>query len=653
MASILKVDTIQDQAGNNIISEAANVITIGASGDTITVPAGATVSGFTSAGIDDNATSTAITIDSSERIGIGTTAPSNYYSNKLVIDCGSASQDGLTIVSESTKDGMVSFADGTSGSNRYSGFILYDHADNEFRIATNGSERMRIDSSGNVGIKNTTMASFSNLPATDLVVGAGTTNSGITIYSGTTHGSNIAFADGASGDARNQGIIQYHHNGDYMRFFTSATERMRINSTGLGIGTSSPANNLHIFTDASGEGILVKSTGNTYNDIIGDANRSSAGNNLVRFRGNWNGNSVAMITFDAGSDTTNKDNADIVFHTASSGTLFQRMKISESGNVGIGETAPLGKLHIKTADSGATVNGVADELVLEGSGRSGMTILSGTSSIGTIGFGDSGNNIIGSINYNHDGNLLTFFTNDAERMRIDSSGSVGIGTSTPQTIFHILQTAETVDSGIKIVGSSSPVSGRIYMNSTDIHIDNATAGQNTGITLDTSGKTGIGTASPSTTLDVNGTIKATGFDGANAPAWSAKRGSPQTGIADNTSVLIICDSEDFDTDNAYNTSTGIFTVPSGKGGKYMVGAVFRTHGTGASTRIATSIFIGSNVTRQTNFNQVSSGESSGACHAVLNLSAGDEVSFKIFQNSGSAVNAEASGKTYFYGYKIG
>jgi hypothetical protein len=42
MTSILKVDTIQDQSGNNIINENADTITIGASGDTITIPAGAT-----------------------------------------------------------------------------------------------------------------------------------------------------------------------------------------------------------------------------------------------------------------------------------------------------------------------------------------------------------------------------------------------------------------------------------------------------------------------------------------------------------------------------------------------------------------------------------------------------------------------------------
>ena len=42
MSSIIKVDTIQDQDGNNIINENADVITVGASGDTITIPAGAT-----------------------------------------------------------------------------------------------------------------------------------------------------------------------------------------------------------------------------------------------------------------------------------------------------------------------------------------------------------------------------------------------------------------------------------------------------------------------------------------------------------------------------------------------------------------------------------------------------------------------------------
>ena len=45
MTAILKVDTIQDTAGNNIINESSNTITIGASGDTISIPSGATITG--------------------------------------------------------------------------------------------------------------------------------------------------------------------------------------------------------------------------------------------------------------------------------------------------------------------------------------------------------------------------------------------------------------------------------------------------------------------------------------------------------------------------------------------------------------------------------------------------------------------------------
>ncbi len=43
MTSILKADTIQDTDGNNIINESSNTITIGASGDTISIPSGATI----------------------------------------------------------------------------------------------------------------------------------------------------------------------------------------------------------------------------------------------------------------------------------------------------------------------------------------------------------------------------------------------------------------------------------------------------------------------------------------------------------------------------------------------------------------------------------------------------------------------------------
>ena len=84
----------------------------------------------------------------------------------------------------------------------------------------------------------------------------------------------------------------------------------------------------------------------------------------------------------------------------------------------------------------------------------------------------------------------------------------------------------------------------------------------------------------------------------------------------------------------------------------MVGASFRSNASGSATRLASFITVGGTIIRQTNFNQNSNGEGSSSVHGVLNLSAGDVVAFKMYQNTGSAVNAEADGKTYFYGYKI-
>ena len=81
-----------------------------------------------------------------------------------------------------------------------------------------------------------------------------------------------------------------------------------------------------------------------------------------------------------------------------------------------------GGVHIKTADASVSaVNSAADELVLENSASCGLSIFSGTGEVGKIAFGDSDDNNIGEIFYNHSSNDMEFKANATTYITIDSS----------------------------------------------------------------------------------------------------------------------------------------------------------------------------------------------------------------------------------------
>ena len=86
-----------------------------------------------------------------------------------------------------------------------------------------------------------------------------------------------------------------------------------------------------------------------------------------------------------------------------SGTsLLPTLGVITAKDLGVG-------IHIRTADSGASVAGASDELIIEGSAHCGMTFLTGTSQTSSIAFGDSGDNDIGLIEYNHSTDKMVFW----------------------------------------------------------------------------------------------------------------------------------------------------------------------------------------------------------------------------------------------------
>ena len=112
-------------------------------------------------------------------------------------------------------------------------------------------------------------------------------------------------------------------------------------------------------------------------------------------------------------------------------TLLPTLGVITAKDLGVG-------IHIRTADSGASVASDMDELVLENSTNTGLTILSATDGLGRIAFGDSGDNAVGSIDYNHDGNLLKFGTAGALGLQIDGNGHV---TKPKNPLFKVQQTS--------------------------------------------------------------------------------------------------------------------------------------------------------------------------------------------------------------------
>jgi hypothetical protein len=346
-------------------------------------------------------------------------------------------------------------------------------------------------------------------------------------------------------------------NTDALTFGTNNTERMRIDSSGkVGIGTTSPQNLTHIFGGSdSQENVLLKVQSN------GVANDGSLSTSILL------ANSTADTSIHGAKISairTSSSTDDLVFYNYNV-SMQERMRIDSSGNVKIGNNpTAFGKLTISdsspfvvvtststsssgfamfvnngsngvgvittddgghmTFDTGATGAGQSEKMRITSSGNVGI----GTTSITTAGGSYKGMQIKGSSgaslvlsntshnNYIYTGDTLGDFaieassefrlrTNGGERMRIDSSGNVGIG-GTAGDGYRLQLVGTTQDGttlGMTYLGVAA---GAIKITSTGamaFGLDGAD-GSTERMRITSAGNVGIGTTSPGAKLDVNG-----------------------------------------------------------------------------------------------------------------------------------------------------
>jgi len=426
---------------------------------------GATVSGTTVTGTTANFVSGVFTTQLSGVTVTGTTA--SFTSGVFTALSGTTTTvtSGIFGAGSAAAPSISFTSDPNTG--------IYSPGADQVAISTNGSGRLYVDASGNVGVAGTPTARFTVVGSAGSVEFA---SDGATLNF-TRNAANYIQAAGASA------TLSYR---SPVHIFTGAslsTEYMRLDSSGrLGLGTSSPSDLLHIsaagadtaairLQASSGRSYLLGSTGSGYgsanNFIIYDATASAArltvnssgnvgigtsspnkllhvaGTEFVvgayqlelegRFAGYGAGLQFSSRTTDGGTllgmakitadgeapwDTTaaNQD-AGLRFYTTLNGTLAEKLRIDASGQVGIGTTSPVAPLTVQ-------LPGVVGEVARFVNGGSAARLHFYTDTTSKV---ESQNSNLGLFAY--DSYNVTFGTVNIERARIDSSGRLLVGTS--------------------------------------------------------------------------------------------------------------------------------------------------------------------------------------------------------------------------------
>jgi len=298
-----------------------------------------------------------MTLDSSGRLMLGTTTEGVANADDLTI--ATSGHTGITLRAGTTHQSAIYMSDTTSGSGEYAGYVLYDHNVDALRFGANTSDRARIDSSGRVLIGDTDVDN--SWSGGDSVVIGNTssgTRTGVTLVSASDQDGGIYFSDGtSSGSANVQGQIVYNHSSSYLSLYTTASERVRIDSSGsITIGNTtygSSLGKLRIINDASSApaSLALFGYGNT-ND--GDAFGQIQ---FAEQEAGTGGQIKAKI--EAQAVSTNERGADLVFFTSvnsGSSTPSERLRITDDGYVLKNNHPAFGARQLSNASTNAAVD---------------------------------------------------------------------------------------------------------------------------------------------------------------------------------------------------------------------------------------------------------------------------------------------------------
>jgi hypothetical protein len=352
----------------------------------------------------------AMTLDASGNLGIGTTG---LYGRLTVVPAS-------TPTTPATANQLwVGEATSNSGYRLQLGYMLDGTAGYEGSIQAyaggNATNLILCGEGGSVGI-GTVSLTDTNSYGRILDIRGSSTTSGSAVYFGNSDATARSFIAGYGSSASNYLQLGTVTANSYVSFVTVNSEKMRLDASGnLGIGVSSPAAKLDIlgFKDATNLiiGAPLSTVGGAayvnYSELLFKNTSGSNSDAAIRSYGNvWN---------TAGSQ--------LAFFTANNSAVTERMRLDNSGNLGLGQIPAVRKFEINAIPASVSqLNGI--RVQMNGVATSASEFLLGT---------DSGGIPYTSIRTGNDSNgWMDFYTGSGptERMRLTASGNLLVGTTT-------------------------------------------------------------------------------------------------------------------------------------------------------------------------------------------------------------------------------